>query len=341
MLLIILLAVLGVGSSWLGISMHSRQSLPGTNRLSVDDAQRLVDSRQSLLSYAVLYHYLYGPSGAGPAHLPCPDTDGYREQGANLESGLSQRRDGPNPPCASLYESDGHLPRHTVLPGNRYLFHAQPWQRFEYRVAGSMINNPVNRIVNLQHLSQVDNSALASIGLRSPSDSSLVGRVTISGQALRDATAASVAAWLKGRIATSDQWLCANPLETISDAEQTGQQSDGDICEVLHRQASGCKTDGLLNLLLDKPIEFSGSACLADELRHNSIEGVVATRHWFIRNLWFEWVDISFAKGCEPAAPSALDCKLAYLSNPRTRVTGTADLNQTTDTVSLQWRMPL
>ena len=38
--------------------------------------QAMRDAKDALISYAVLYGDYYGASGAGPGHLPCPDSNG-------------------------------------------------------------------------------------------------------------------------------------------------------------------------------------------------------------------------------------------------------------------------
>ena len=384
-LLVMLVMILGVGSSWLGISMHSRQALLSPDSLSERDAQRLMDARQSLLSYATLYPWLYGPSGAGPAHLPCPDTDGYGEQGAQPESGMTQRRDGSNPPCASLLSSEGYLPRHTVLPASRYLFHSEPWQRFHYQVAGNVVNNPVNRVVNLELLSSTDDLALARISLRSSIDSSTVGQVIIRGQALRDSTAASVAAWVKARVATSSRSRCVSlPNDgvasdagvvhgagVIPDAGVVPGSVDADgsveICSEQQSPSADCDADRLFSYLLDQPVQYSSDTCLVDNLQLNTLEGVSATRHWFVRNLWHDWVDIGYGQGCgfsalpgalpdvtpdaPPGAlpdalpqnlPSALadsGCELHYLPNSRFNNDPLTDPMRIGDSILLQWKL--
>ena len=350
-LLMMLAMILGVGSSWLGVSLQVRHTLSGSVRLSERDAQHLMDARQSLLSYATLYPWLYGPSGAGPAHLPCPDTDGYRKQDALPESGMTQRRDGSNPPCASVSSSAGQLPRHTVLPGSRYLFHVEPWQRFDYRVAGNVVNNPINRIVNLQLLSSTEQSALAHISLRSSVDASVVGEVVIKGKALRDSTAASVAAWVKARVAKSSGSQCSSPADAGVVPDSVEADASAAICGDQLPTSTDCDVDRLLLYLLDKPVQSSGNGCLADNLQLNTMEGLVATRHWFVRNQWHNWVDISYGQGCDPsthtsALPPALPhdlaasgCELHYLPRSRFNDETFTGHTQTDETVSLQWRL--
>jgi len=292
-LLMMLLVLLGAGGGLLSFSaqMHGHVQVD----LQDIDAQRLVDARQSLLSYSVLYHYLYGPAGAGPGHLPCPDTDGYAQAAHTLESGFIQRLDGANPPCASADEPDGYLPRHTVLPGIRYLFHSEPWQRYEYRVAAQIINNPVNRTVNLATLDQSGHRSLAVVSIPSLNGDFVQGQVTLRGNSLRHGMASSVAAWV---LARSNQTVRFDmPLR--------------------------CESDRLLTMIFDQPVTLSGTACLTDSPGENTIEGVPVARHWYFRNRWHEWVRVVNEQGCETGALSAEKCRLVLPKDSRNGVNKT------------------
>ena len=103
----------------------------------------LGQSRQALLSYSALYPYLYGPKGAGMGHLPCPDTDSLL-----LESMDWSINHGPNPPCGNGPVAVGHLPSHISFSEERYMIHAGTGRRVEYTVSSTVINNPTNRPVN-------------------------------------------------------------------------------------------------------------------------------------------------------------------------------------------------
>ena len=124
------------------------------------DAQILYQAKVALLAYAVSYADNYRPTGAGPGHMPCPDLDPPDDG--------NPRNDGPNPPCSRASRLVGRIPRlttavrestdseyndHKVLefyPLQTHLDH-QPW----YRIAGSFINNPGNRVVNPSSVSSL------------------------------------------------------------------------------------------------------------------------------------------------------------------------------------------
>lgn len=95
------------------------------------DLAALMAARDALIAYAVLHSDHYGAIGAGPGHLPCPDSDG---------DGIE------NAPCnANLL---GRLPQRIILPGgavyplsrSRAGIDRQPWYRvssaFRYSPAG-------------------------------------------------------------------------------------------------------------------------------------------------------------------------------------------------------------
>lgn len=305
-MLSLLIILLSVGTGLLGFASQLQQTGAVSIAISEQDRRGLVDARQSLLSYSVLYPYLYGPTGAGPAHFPCPDTDGYQQQDVELSTGIRQRRDGPNPPCASLAGSQGLLPRHTVLPGRRYLFHSQSYQRYHYHVEGAVVNNPVNRVVGLYHLRAQAHQAVASIRLSSPDNTRVVARVTLTGQSLIEATVASVGAWI---IQRSSQILNRQCVLQADDAVQ--QASLGQACHLPKTVSSLCDGDEVLALVLDAPVVHS-SECLVNDLGSNTIEGAPASRHWFVRNLWYTSVNVSYLDECDKPQPDGLSCVLSF-----------------------------
>lgn len=111
------------------------------------DRRPLLQARLALLAHVSAYPESYGPLGAGPGHLPCPDTDasGWRQPGVpSRDAGTSApfSGDGPDPPCGGAALAIGHLPRHVSLPGRRELFHAEDAQLWWYVVSADWVNNP-------------------------------------------------------------------------------------------------------------------------------------------------------------------------------------------------------
>ena len=123
-------------------------------RVSARD--RLLAARRALLSHVAAYPDVYGPRGAGPAHLPCPDTDTSlvvgtldgRDRALGAAGATSAfAGDGPNPPCGGGALAVGRLPRHVTLSTHREAFHHEPAQRFLYALSTNYVNNPVGRPV--------------------------------------------------------------------------------------------------------------------------------------------------------------------------------------------------
>lgn len=304
-----LVLLIGAGSVWLSVSSGFIAST--TSRYAtVSEQQGLVDARQSLLSYAALYASLYGPSGAGPGHLPCPDTDGFNLDSPFFLQGSDQSKDGANPPCAALSESAGLLPRHTVLPGYRYLFHAEPWQKYQYVVSGDVINNPLNRLVNLESLADHQNNALAILSLKA-SDDERVATTPVTAKALTRAVSAAVADWVVSRSRAFASRLC---LQTV-DAQQSDQPvaSGNDVCIQVSADVQLCPYDTLLLLLVDTPFK-TPEGCLVDNVDSLSIEGTAAWRHWFVRNSWFESIVISGEGDCIWSDVVDSGCELHFRS---------------------------
>ena len=152
---VLLLSVL-LGIGVMGTFFQAKRQGNDFRALNVDG---LSFARQSLINYAVNYIDMYGVQGAGPGHFPCPDSDNFLTSGHiaatavvstadSSKNNSAFRGDGPNPPCGSRAVATGKLPRHISVEHGRYVFHLEPFQRFNYAVDTGFINNPANRIVN-------------------------------------------------------------------------------------------------------------------------------------------------------------------------------------------------
>ncbi len=304
------------------------------------DQHALIAARQSLLSYAALYPYLYGPTGAGPAHLPCPDTDSQGSVGAQNTSSVGVRRDGPNPPCANPVVSEGKLPRHTVLPGNRYLFHAEPYQRIDYAVSGAFVNNPLNRLLNLSNLNQVRSKPVSMLSVISADGSRTKARVTITSEALAASVAPAVALWLTQRINTQVERYCTEPLvsEGVLASPSLAIQDETISCSDLFVDPEEhCSTSRLLALLLDQPL-VSGESCLIDVLAENTLEGVSANRQWFLRNNWHLSVNVQHADDCLPSDMLLIACRLESVGSSTPSLGHASGTGIQTEPVFLEFR---
>lgn len=311
-LLAFVVFVLGVGGGFLSFMPTASVATFTRAQFATKDQHAVVAARQSLLSYAALYPYLYGPTGSGPGHLPCPDTDAQGNLGSGQASIVGVRRDGPNPPCANPVLSTGKLPRHTVLPGNRYLFHTEPYQRFDYVVSGEFVNNPLNRLLNLSDLNQLGSKPVSLLNVSSLDGTRTKTRVTISSQALAVAVAPAVALWLTQRINAQIASHCGQSIVSNGVAVLLSSviQDEAVSCrDLLVEPVENCSVDSILAPLLDQPL-VQGDSCLIDALAENTLEDVPANRHWFLRNYWHLSVSVERTEDCSQPIMLLVPCRL-------------------------------
>ena len=300
--LFILMVLMGTGSLWVGSSLT-----PGRQRIVATSDQispTLANARQSLIHYAVNYIDMYGPRGAGPGHLPCPDTDSHGALGETSNVG----NDGPNPPCGNTAVAVGRLPRHVSLHDQRYAFHGNNSQHLLYAVSTGYINNPTNRPVNpgTRGVLQVDTtddviavivepaiepiSNALSDNTRWPPNwplnqhgGSQFTRLAVLANGdrlalirsadLRAPVMRRVSAWMVGHLATASVSRCANQP----------------VCWPYLPFNADCEeqlTYPLLAYLLPGRHDCSAQQTVED--LGQLLEGVTAQRHWFIRNAWHE-----------------------------------------------------
>lgn len=222
----------------------------------------LQSARQSLLVYTTLYPYLYGPRGAGPGHLPCPDIDGSES---------------PDPPCGNASPATGQLPRHVNLAGHRYAFVADVSSTYRYIAASDLINNPVNRQVNDEILKALAQTSPYLAWVESEAGVLPRSRVPLSGSAMIPGLRKLVAVWLLTRIHREFGKSCVTSMSAFEPL-QAGELS-------------------WLVLITDEETDApSGCAGQVDTellLSSRQIEGVPALSHWFVRNRWHERIRLS------------------------------------------------
>jgi len=335
-----MLLALSAGSTWWLMDIgRAVVTIKSHVSYAQKDQNAMIQARQSLLSYASLYPFLYGPTGSGPGHLPCPDTDTHNQIGSGEVQPFSG--DSPNPPCGSTNYIHAALPRHISLPGKRYSFHSEPFQRFLYSVYSHVVNNPVNRIVNPSFLSSNEGMHAVAATVESEMDESQNPnrrKVTarISNAALLEVVKPAVAAWVLDIVERSAFGLCkANYPEkqihrNIGDGESVANRdlkfnsrnlfsASSQECQALIDMRHTCpnSVDGsisdasVLLLVLDQiPL---GDTCADIDFQHSTIESVAISRHWFFRNLWHEWVHFEPKPECYSAV---VKCSLAYSVEP-------------------------
>ena len=148
-LLPLLALALAGGAAW----FVAVQTGPGTPEPGARTGARapLLEARRALVAHAAAYPETYGPLGAGPGHLVCPDTDtplGVRTSGSASRPVADFAGDGPNPPCGGAPLAVGRLPRHVSLGASRRAFHHEPGQRLVYGVSTGYVNNPSGAAVH-------------------------------------------------------------------------------------------------------------------------------------------------------------------------------------------------
>lgn len=291
-LLLMLFVLLSAGISGLQqIRSYRTVTTPGFTT----DQYALQTARQALLAYTALYPWLYGPRGAGPGHLPCPDTDALTVAPWSPAS----TRDGPNPPCGSAAIAIGQLPRHVNLPGNRYVFHVESHQRLEYGVSTDMINNPVNRMVNDEVIRGDHGKFPVVAWIRQPLDGNghsqaTPARVPVTRESLMPGVRQSVAAWLVRQVNRERDAACSPLPEWFSVSTSLGAT---DVLSLIARREPEPVTQ-LSNQtvgVLESCLEYPPQDGVADD---RLIEDVPLASHWFVRNAWHERIVLRASENC-------------------------------------------
>lgn len=269
--LLLMMSLLATAGSVTLLSWSSPELTPDAEQ-AMAQRRELLSARQALQVYAALYPTLYGPRGAGPGHLPCPDTTGA---------------DGPDPPCGRQRQATGRLPGQVSLPARRYAFIEQPGIQPGYHVDASLINNPTNRIVNVGRLDATGLETPFVVRVfTQPGESSGQAvlfpdrrtvplderQAVLSVNALKPGVLAMVRLWLRSRLAISVSEEC-------SVAQGRGER-------LLLRISDPVGAD--------EPSPCAGATTFEQLLSRLHMEDVPARTHWFVRNRWHEelgWQD--------------------------------------------------
>jgi len=188
LLALLFAGVLGA-AGWLAAGQPRTDDTRAERALSAGERERRAGD--ALMAHATLYADLYGPTGAGPGHLACPDR--HRAAGS-IEPADRLPLAGPDPPCAGRPAAVGALPLHITVGRLRAGIDPSPpgGAALAYRVDAAVVNNPRDRPINARNLPAV----LARIGART-SGAPLSLRRRVTGPAMRR----RVAAWLITRLA--------------------------------------------------------------------------------------------------------------------------------------------
>ncbi len=146
--LLIMMLILVMGT--MGVLLKGFSARKAQLRQDAATSEALSQAKEALIAYAVMYADNYPPTGAGPAHLMCPDTDApaFDVNGVPLPP-----YGAPNAPCGP--NAIGRLPHSITLPsGNIFPLtdHGSGVdQQFWYAVANAFVATPnagVNNTLN-------------------------------------------------------------------------------------------------------------------------------------------------------------------------------------------------
>ena len=245
---------------------------PGPER-ALADLARLVAARDALLAYATIYPELYGPTGAGPGHLPCPDTDD------------AFRLAGPNPPCGRGDVATGRLPLHVTVAATRVGIDVDVGDEpVRYRLATRAANNPARRpMVSDAGDASADRDATAVLASVGPDGAEV--SLALRESDLRVAAERRVAAWVASRAALPGP-VGGEPRNVATEAS-TGSGPSTD-------RATGDGIDVLALVTRPTPSSSGEDVLLVD--------GVPQARHWFAADGWARAFRATVAPACRDAA---------------------------------------
>ncbi len=311
-------ALLTVLPALLVMTVFSTSLIPANVVININHLESLADAKHRLLAYSASYADIYNATGAGPGHLPCPDTD-ITPDSYQVQLGLNS--DGPNPPCGKHSIAIGKLPRHISHAKQRYAFHLEDKHDLWYAVDTRFINNPVNRVVTPDTVGRIhwhkQKQAVALVfklkegsGFKADILAGDVGKlrqallggsgaqelaglishsVMITPTALMSVVTARVALWMEDMITNHNNALCEQNKACI--------QLSGLRCAVALQ-------DKLLLSVLDNANDLSCTQSAADVIRVAAyvndayLDGVLFRQHWFYRNRWWHYVEVEVSPRC-------------------------------------------
>ena len=263
-----LLVLLLAGTTAVTLVGPSPGATPSRPERALAEIRRLTTARDALLAYAATYPHRYGPTGAGPGHLPCPDTD------------ATFRLAGPNPPCGGAAAATGRLPAHvTVGPSRIGLDVAAGGPPIRYRLDARFANNPARRPLAFAGEDAVASAApplAAALSLEAPRGARFV--LNVEEGALAEAAELGVAAWFAA---------VAEPVDGIRDGAVVGPRATPAEGKTTSRD----ETDALERVTRRVPAPDGGGGV-------PTVEGVPQARHWFALDGWARALRVTVEPGC-------------------------------------------
>lgn len=291
----LLLLLVGVGAMSTSFSLLWGWHQAGHWRLWQLEAMQLNDERRRLLYYSADYAVLYEPGGAGPGHLPCPDTD------------IQNTRPGPNPPCGRALIAAGLLPDGVSRSIGRVAFSASLNNRSGYAVFNRIVNNPSQGISTGQwpdgYAFDSHNSGYARI-------SSASGQSRVVTQAdLAEVTTLWVKAWYVTKLMSSKLGGCTrvSAFENESLIKIDELQPPNASLRLMawcHSSVIDTALGALTAADSGHCIKSEPTCTLYGEALINwwvdalDWEGVPLIRHWFVANGWHRSTEFVWDQQC-------------------------------------------
>jgi len=311
----LLLMLTGLSAASLSIVVVSSMSSSGRWYLLTQDAFQLNNERDRLIYYAVDYANLYGSGGAGPGHMPCPDTD------------ESAQRPGPNPPCGQAGVASGKVPDGVTRASGRIALTDSLLERSAYTLSRAVVNNP-SLPINAMHWPEeirFESSSMGYVTLSRPSGQERI----LNKKHIEKSTLQWVRAWLLWQLLETPLKYCDK--RSVSNQKDVDSSLVGFCSKQIYTDELAVNTvadtnsnadtnadslnDSTINLCVEE-----NSLCAFSEyealswLRNGELEQWGSTRlsnHWFVKNHWLELFEIQTQKTC---LNRAIDCVL-YLDD--------------------------
>jgi len=276
-----LMLLLGLSLPTFGAMALYQAIVPDPYIQRIIEARQLNQTRQRLIHYSVDYANLYGAGGAGPGHLPCPDTDAM-----NVQSG-------PNPPCSQQIIASGKVPSGVTRTIGRLGFTHQLSNRPIYEVGRALVNNPMQAIATNQwpdeHRFSSHTFAYAKLtGVNGESR-------TIGKKHLQVPVHQWVQAWLVNQLLISVLSHCEKrSYEDVQIDSSPIVLADCALAEPATRRIPiACRSEVTVCVL--EAEELLSLLTNGDQL---DWQGVPIRRHWFVANQWLALAQLQLHTDC-------------------------------------------
>jgi len=282
-----MLAWLGASSMALG-ALHHQVGAVGAWESGWRAAYELSLERERLVHYSIDYGNLYGAGGAGPGHLPCPNTN------------AAWQRPGPNPPCGHGLSVSGKLPNGVTRPRGRIALSDALHISSNYSVSNAVVNNPAQAVGAAlwpKHHTFANGARAYAMIWRSLDHYRLIQQ-----SALKPITQLWVQAWLVESMLLKPLQDCSRRINDASSFAQI-PRSEQVVIECPSRINIFTKETGLAASPL-RLATCTGEVLLC-EVRGAQLlswllageqpdwDGVPVSRHWFVANGWLNTTVLS------------------------------------------------